>query len=321
MIAPPEPGIHYDVPFADYLKWPYLSKSLLAEIAKSPGHLLYRCFCPLEVTSSMIFGSATGDLVTAGRDAFDVDYPQLPTRADAEKDPFVLVPPGVKLTTDDGKAWRARMEAGGLIVCKPADFKVGALSLQSGAGQNWKALQKSKGREVLGASDRARSIDCAGAIAANPRFREITEGASAEVSIVWDDPETGVRLKGRADFVPPADYIDDLKTIKEGGAELSTFRDTVFYRLYHWQAAMYLDGWTIASGEIRDRARYIVAETSYPFRVEVHNLPMGAIEQGRAGYRDALRLYADCIEDGDWPTSTEQIKDIHFTKWQQKRGY
>jgi hypothetical protein len=326
MTAAPPPGIYHGVPFAEYLTWPYLSKSLLAEMAITPGHLAWRRDHPKERTASMVFGSAVDDLISMGRHRFDVDYPQLPRsveemEARADFEDFVMAPPGVKLTNKDGKAWRADMEEAGLIVTKPADFKAGPMSSGCGAAQAWKARQELAGRTVLSLADRRRAIACADAITSHPRVAEMMAGATMQASIVWDDPETGIRLKGRPDFLPDGTPVDDLKTTKKGGAKRSTFRSTIFDLLYHWQAAMYCDGCTIATGETRNRFRFIAAETEGPYRVEVWEAPPAMLEQGRAGYRDALRLYAECTKSGDWPASTNEIRTIEFTKWQRERGY
>ncbi len=86
-----------DLPFAEYLKLPALSKSLLVEILRSPAHLQHRKATPIQVTVAMQFGSAVDCLVTDGQAAFDAHY--------------IVRPEGIDLRTKAGKAWKA--EAGG----------------------------------------------------------------------------------------------------------------------------------------------------------------------------------------------------------------
>src|SRR5688572_22040706 len=56
----PEPGIHLGVPFADYLRWPFLSQSTLKEGRNSMAHLKARLDGQrsITVTDDMVLGSA-----------------------------------------------------------------------------------------------------------------------------------------------------------------------------------------------------------------------------------------------------------------------
>lgn len=56
----PKPGIHKGVPFAEYLRWPLLSQSVLKKGTESMGHLRYAMLreTGIKPTDDMILGSA-----------------------------------------------------------------------------------------------------------------------------------------------------------------------------------------------------------------------------------------------------------------------
>lgn len=59
----PEVGIHYNVPFREYLAWDAMSQSILREILNSPLDFLWRLKNPPEITREMILGNALDNYV------------------------------------------------------------------------------------------------------------------------------------------------------------------------------------------------------------------------------------------------------------------
>jgi hypothetical protein len=123
----------------------------------------------------------------------------------------------------------------------------------------------------------------------------------------------GVMVKARPDIVPPPPALADLKTTKD--ASQDAFAATAYRLKYHWQAALYLDVMTAASGETYDEFYLIAAEVKPLYRVEVYRLGMTEIEQGREEYRAALAMYADCEKTNNWPTTTGRIQPLSFPDW------
>jgi hypothetical protein len=76
----PEPGIHFGVDFADYLKWNAFSKSGLPALAESPAQYLFWLQSQDDFiqTDPMIVGSAVDTLVFDGLEMFHATYFRLP---------------------------------------------------------------------------------------------------------------------------------------------------------------------------------------------------------------------------------------------------
>lgn len=139
-----------------------------------------------------------------------------------------------------------------------------------------------------------------------------------EVSVVWDDPETGLRCKARYDFL--AEEIDgldggvivDLKSCRDAGRRM--FERHVFEYGYHRQGCMYLDG---AHAVRLNIGHYVIMpfEKDAPFAVAAYRITEGALDAGREQVRPLMRLYKHCVETDTWPAYPEEIVDIALPDW------
>ena len=308
----PSIGIHENVPFPVYQSWEALNNSLLKEITRSPGHLAYRRDHSIDVTLAMTLGSATDTLLFDGETAFARAYQSNPQRMEELPSHFVQAPDGYKGTTKADKEWRTDEEARGNVIVKPADWNGGGLSGRSAAGKAWKQWAESQGLSILSRDDIQRVRDTVEAIHHHEHAYTMLHAGQSQLSIVWRDEETGVLCKARLDLYTTGAIID-LKTTVDADPE--TFAKLAFAFRYHWQAAFYCDGMTAITGEPHDEFSYIVAEREPPHRVEVMRLGMAELEMGRAEYRDALRLYAECEKNNHWPTSSGTVQELRFPGW------
>lgn len=131
---------------------------------------------------------------------------------------------------------------------------------------------------------------------AGPLFE--AEGAS-EVSAFATCPETGVRLRARADRLVNGGPIVDLKTTA-GSAKPDEFARTVFKFGYDLQDAQYEQVFNIAAGWDGE-FKFVVVETRTPHLVSVVKLRPDFIDMGRDKALKARRIYAECMAAGAWP--------------------
>ena len=83
--------------------------------------------------------------------------------------------------------------------------------------------------------------------------------------------------------------------------------NTIINRGYHWQAALYLDLWNAASGENRDRFMICFIEVTEPYETAWIEVSRGLIDDGRAGYMNALAKWQSCVAIDVWPRQHEGI--------------
>jgi len=135
---------------------------------------------------------------------------------------------------------------------------------------------------------------------AHPLAGAAFRGGQAEVTGVWQDGETGAWCKLRPDYVGPgAAHLVDYKTT--ASANPDDFARSAWGLGYFQQAAWYLDGWEALTGE-RPRAFWLVAQAkAAPHLVTVHTFDEDALAHGRRLNRNALRVFARCLETGRWP--------------------
>jgi len=264
MSNPPGPGVYEDVPFEDYLTWPYISNSRLAPAARSLLH--YKTQRPIEETPQMRFGT----LCHAGKlDPLSIPMKYAVMPAFEQQ---VRKPDGTEY--DKPKMSGAYRKLAGEFMAN----NLGKITVTQFEFDNMAAVVR-----ALISHDRARLyLDAPGPI---------------ELSLVWDDPETGLRLKGRIDKWCPAEKrITDLKTCRDP----MDFERQMYLRGYHRQAAMYRDGVRILLG-VEASVAMVAVENVHPFGVRAAPLSLAAIDRGGEDYHELLRGVAESQASGKWP--------------------
>jgi hypothetical protein len=141
-----------------------------------------------------------------------------------------------------------------------------------------------------------------------------------ERSIYWTDPATGVRCRVRPDWLkqlPGMALCVDLKTIRDAAPD--TISRAIRDHNYHQQDPLYIDG-IEAAGLAPDGCRFIFVFVSKiaPYLITVRELTDQDRDIGRARNERALRIYAECIANDEWPDWTgpvDQIPQIGMPTW------
>lgn len=133
------------------------------------------------------------------------------------------------------------------------------------------------------------------------------EQGRAEMSLVWQDEETGVWLKARPDWLPDAPekrFIVEYKTALS--IEPSRMSNDAFKFGYHMQAAMQVDAVQAVLGAKPLGVAHVVQEKDPPYLAELRMFTEEQIEDGRFMYRRALMRFAECLKKNDWPSYTDE---------------
>ena len=144
----------------------------------------------------------------------------------------------------------------------------------------------------------ARVVDrMAESVLSDHTARALLEHGSPEVSIFGTDPATGVRCRGRFDWL--GRRAVDLKTTSGEASEVG-FAKHAFDFGYHIQFGHYEYLHEIITGDEIPYV-FIVVETDAPYLTGVHTL--GADEQtmGRDWARLARERFAEYSASGEWP--------------------
>lgn len=196
-----------------------------------------------------------------------------------------LVAPAVDRRTKDGKAtWEAfvqECEANGKTSISVADLEV-----------------------CNSISDVVRSHNTA---------KELLGAGKAEVSMFWDDIETGVLCKCRPDWISAADVIVDLKSTTDASPE--GFARSAYNFRYWVQAAWYLDGIEQATGSRPEAFVFVAFEKEPPYACGFYYATEEMIEAGRQEYRRLLDLYADCLSTNNWRGYSQELLPLQMPAW------
>jgi hypothetical protein len=155
------------------------------------------------------------------------------------------------------------------------------------------------------------------AVLLHPKARAVLEvGGEREVSMFATDPDTGVRLRGRADLVPP---IVDVKTTTDLRLhKLSAVVDGFGYDL---QAEMYRFLYELITGEVAEPVTLIFTEKDPPYDVRVVTLGDDWIEGGWRKVREGIELFDRCSVSRLWPGVDEDgpVEELPAPSWYSAR--
>lgn len=262
----PEPGIYQDVPFAEYCAWDAVNNSRLGAMDKSPAH--YNTERVTEDTKSTRLGS----LVHAGA----IEARTLALRYAVAND-WHLDEANVSAL---GK--RSESKATRYYKDKMAAF-----------------TEANEGREIVSRSEYDAMLAIVEAVEGHPDARAyLNQPGPVEASMVWDDPETGIRCKGRIDKVATiGGVLLDLKTTRD----ITDFPRAIARYGYHRQAAFYRRGWAILNGGELYDFWIVPVQNTAPYIAHAAPVSDEALEQGEREIDRLLAKVAECHEAGSWP--------------------
>jgi hypothetical protein len=142
----------------------------------------------------------------------------------------------------------------------------------------------------------------------------------AEQSLMMTDPESGVDLRGRLDFLPDARsgrmIIPDYKTTVSADAD--SFAKAAASYGYVMQDPWYRDLVT-GLGLAEDVSFvFVLQEKEPPYLVNVVELDAEAIRIGRGLNRRAIQLFKKCTETNQWPGYSADVELVSLPVWFQR---
>lgn len=167
------------------------------------------------------------------------------------------------------------------------------------------------GRTVLKVEERDRCLAMAKAIREHPIAGPFFAAGEAEQVLVWTDPDTGLRCKGRVDWLS-ANALVDVKSAADIG--IHRFGANAARMGYHCQLAFYRRGlraleryvpqtWIVA---VEAEAPHDVA----PLTVSEDDLFVGDEEVG-----ELLTKVAECRDSGIWPGQYAGAAPLLLPSW------
>lgn len=183
------------------------------------------------------------------------------------------------------------------------------------AGKEWEAFSAAVGdRTILTVDQYQRALDIRDAVRAHPLVAPYLREGMAEHTLTWTDDATGLRCKGRLDWISTSiSAVLDLKTTRDIGAR--AFGMSAARLGYHNQLAFYRAG-VMANDILLDPACVIVAvEHEAPHEVAVYHLDMNALACGEEENAALLSQLKTCLESNTWPGRYSEEQDLSLPHW------
>lgn len=169
------------------------------------------------------------------------------------------------------------------------------------------------GAVILDSKEGATALGMVRAVAAHPLAQQLLEGARPEVTMIWEDPETGLRCKARVDGDnEELETFLDVKSCLDARPE--AFARSLASLGYHDQDAMYREGAGVLGRRIRNFV-FVCVEKEPPHAVGIHTIDAVALELGARRMRKNLLTLARHTAFGDWPAYPETINVVSLPKW------
>jgi hypothetical protein len=164
--------------------------------------------------------------------------------------------------------------------------------------------------------DKARAM--AAAVKAHPLAGPLFDEGHAELSAYHTDPDTGVRLRGRFDWLRlwrGRHLIVDFKTTQI--AQPDEFARKTADFMYYCQAAWYLDLVRAVVPGSDPVFWFVCVEKEPPYLVTVLEFDIVAIQAGQRLNRQAINTYTACMQSGEWPSypNNDEVQLISLPAW------
>lgn len=214
---------------------------------------------------------------------------------------------------DVGSAAHAKiLGVGSDVVPYPAEHLTpsGNVSTKKAATE-WASEQRAAGLIPV-TPDQVAAVDAmAEAVLRHPDAGPLLEHGQAEVSLLWDDPETGARCRGRIDYVRTDALLVDLKTAESPRPASWPYKAEDHG--YFEQRVHYGNGWRHLTGA---DARFltVVVDKKAPHLVFVAEYDEPTCAKAAENVQLAIDAYAKGTATGEWPGLGAGIHRITATR-------
>ena len=277
----PEPGIYIGIPFDEYRTWDAVSDSTLSTLQEeSPAHArVFQLYPDGEESKAYKDGRL---------------YHCLALEPDKFAERYIIKPDRPKRSKADKEFW--------------ADFEA-----------------STNGKEAIDAAIYGEAVRGINDIKRLAKIYRYIQDGDAEVCIVWVDKATGILCKARLDYLRRShgtSIIIDLKTARN--ASPKAFQKAIWNYRYYQKAGFYCDGLTAITGDpslfvllaLEKKAGIVLRDGEPPrHAVGSYEVDDNIILAGRKEYRKAIKIYAECLRTGEWPSYSTDVQIIQLPDW------
>lgn len=162
-------------------------------------------------------------------------------------------------------------------------------------------------------SEQAAIAGMIAAVRAHPLASRMMRDGEPELTVRWQDIDTGLQCKSRADYyVRKHGMIADVKSALDARPE--AFRRSVSTYGYHVQDAIYRAGFAAVDAPVAHFV-FIVVEKTPPHAIAVYSLDAVTVARGYAAFRARADTLAECLRTNEWPGYPGSIQELSLPAW------
>jgi hypothetical protein len=209
-----------------------------------------------------------------------------------------------------------------LVLGEGADIDViHAKDWRTKSAQEAKTKAHNAGLIPVLASEHDQAEKMAEQVHQHPLAGALFRDGDAETSLCVTDPDTGVRLRARPDYMNQYDgrlTITDYKTAADANPD--TFGRTAFQWSYHLQFAWYVHVARLLELDDNPAFLFVVQEKTAPYLVSVCELDAEAFLLGRKQMQQAIATFKTCTEMDAWWGYPPEIQSLSLPAWAYSVG-
>jgi len=223
-----------------------------------------------------------------------------------------------KKTYDVGHAVHAKvLGTGATVVAIPDDLLATNGAISTKAAKEWVEQARAEGKVPMKADELRPIEEMSEAVLRHETASVLfSQPGNPEVSILSTDPNTGVGVRARFDYLPyprsPRAIALELKTTDDASPE--AFVKSIIEYGYDLSHEWYRDTYRWATGEEVEFA-FIVVEKRPPYLVAHYRLPESFIAMGSRKAIEARAQYAEYTASGVWPGYSPEIVPLEPPMW------
>jgi hypothetical protein len=183
-----------------------------------------------------------------------------------------------------------------------AKGKMQKWSLRYDSAREWVLNETAKGMTVLSVEQGEKVKGMALRLAREPLVKAGALSGLSEITMAWQDRETGVWLLSRPDVIPTdSGDFTDLKTLGRDVVSYPTLVRAIGEHAYHMQAALCAEGWQALTGDKLASFSFYFVESARPHCARMVRLKDSSLLLGMRQNRNALRRFVAAMNSGHWP--------------------
>ena len=279
-----KPGI-YEMEDEKYFAHPAVSNSDLKKLARSPAHFKHYKANPPGQSPVMAAGSALHCAILEPNSFMD-RYAILPDDAPARPTEAMI---NAKNPSESSQLRIAFWEAADIV---------------------------NEGKITLSNEKAAEYLHIGNLVRTHESLAHFFKKGKAEAAVFAKDPITGTLCKCKPDYLTVVGKYSVMLEVKSTeDSRPGQFARTAMNFGYFQAAAWYSTLMDWAGLGAPDLYLIIAFERDAPYGIQVYELPEEAMDYGRRRFREALDLYAHCLETNEWPNYDTSIQPLSLPNW------